>query len=65
MKTGGWYLSILVITFFYFYIYAVNYVRGGSIPAGEITQVKTMRIVVFVLKLNSVFHKIIKRKNGK
>ncbi len=55
MKTGGWYLSILVITFFYFYIYAVNYVRGGSIPAGEITQVKPTWIVVFVLKLNSVF----------
>ncbi len=55
MKTGGWYLSILVITFFYFYIYAVNYVRGGSIPAGEITQVKTMKVVVFALYFNLVF----------
>lgn len=38
MKTGGWYLSVLVITFLYFYIYAVNYVRGSSIPSGSITQ---------------------------
>jgi hypothetical protein len=40
MKTGGWYLSVLVITFLYFYIYAVNYVRGSAIPAGGITQVQ-------------------------
>ena len=32
MKTGGWYISLLVITFIYFYIYAVNYVRGAVLP---------------------------------
>jgi len=32
MKTGGWYISLMVITFIYFYIYAVNYVRGAVLP---------------------------------
>ena len=32
MKTGRWYMTMITITFIYFYIYAVNYVRGGSIP---------------------------------
>ena len=28
MTPGGWYLVIFVTTFLYFYIYAVNYMRG-------------------------------------
>ena len=32
MKPGGWYLIVFVTTFLYFYIYAVNYVRGAEVP---------------------------------
>ena len=32
MKPGGWYLIVFVTTFLYFYIYAVNYVRGAQVP---------------------------------
>lgn len=32
MKTGSWYLMVFVLTFLYFYIYAVNYVRGANVP---------------------------------
>ena len=32
MKPGGWYLIVFVTTFIYFYIYAVNYVRGANVP---------------------------------
>ena len=32
MKPGGWYLIVFVTTFIYFYIYAVNYVRGAKVP---------------------------------
>ena len=32
MKPGGWYLIVFVTTFLYFYIYAVNYVRGAKVP---------------------------------
>ena len=28
MKTGTWYVAGFVIAFVYFYVYAVNYVRG-------------------------------------
>ena len=28
MTPGGWYLVVFVTTFLYFYIYAVNYMRG-------------------------------------
>ena len=28
MTPGGWYLIVFVTTFLYFYIYAVNYMRG-------------------------------------
>ncbi len=31
MKAGKWYMLTFVITFLYFYIYAVNYVRGATI----------------------------------
>lgn len=30
MKTGTWYVAGFVIAFVYFYVYAVNYVRGDS-----------------------------------
>ena len=33
MKYGSWYLCVFVTTFLYFYIYAVNYVRGGAVPS--------------------------------
>ena len=33
MKAGSWYLCVFVTTFIYFYIYAVNYVRGASVPS--------------------------------
>ena len=36
MKAGSWYLMSFVLTFLYFYIYAVNYVRGASMPSGQI-----------------------------
>ena len=36
MKTGSWYLMVFVLTFLYFYIYAVNYVRGASVPASSL-----------------------------
>ena len=32
MKAGSWYLVVFVATFLYFYIYAVNYVRGAVVP---------------------------------
>jgi len=32
MKTGSWYVTGFTITFLYFYIYAVNYVRGSAVP---------------------------------
>ena len=63
MKTGGWYLSVLVITFLYFYIYAVNYVRGSSIPAGGITQVKRLirKCRLYLIESNTIgfFYKLI------
>ena len=31
MKAGSWYLCVFVTTFIYFYIYAVNYVRGARL----------------------------------
>ncbi len=31
MKTGTWYVYGFVVTFIYFYVYAVNYVRGSPI----------------------------------
>ena len=30
MKTGTWYVAGFVIAFVYFYVYAVNYVRGDD-----------------------------------
>ena len=36
MKTGSWYLMVFVLTFLYFYIYAVNYVRGASVPTSSL-----------------------------
>jgi hypothetical protein len=33
MKPGGWYLCVFVTTFIYFYIYAVNYVRGAKLSS--------------------------------
>ena len=33
MKCGSWYLCVFVTTFIYFYIYAVNYVRGASVSS--------------------------------
>ena len=33
MKPGGWYLCVFVTTFLYFYIYAVNYVRGATVSS--------------------------------
>lgn len=36
MKAGGWYTSAFITTFLYFYIYAVNYVRGAEILPDEI-----------------------------
>jgi len=36
MKPGQWYLVIFVSTFLYFYIYAVNYVRGASLPSANL-----------------------------
>ena len=35
MKPGGWYMTSFVTTFLYFYIYAVNYVRGAGIPVNQ------------------------------
>ena len=32
MKTGTWYVAGFVIAFVYFYVYAVNYVRGDPLP---------------------------------
>ena len=34
MRSGGWYMTVFVTTFLYFYIYAVNYVR--AVPAPEV-----------------------------
>ena len=28
MKTGAWYVAGFLIAFVYFYVYAVNYIRG-------------------------------------
>ena len=36
MKAGSWYLITFVLTFLYFYIYAVNYVRGASVPTSSL-----------------------------
>ena len=36
MKAGSWYLITFVLTFLYFYIYAVNYVRGASVPSSSL-----------------------------
>ena len=37
MKPGRWYICGFVVTFVYFYVYAVNYVRGvrGEINHGR------------------------------
>jgi len=31
MKTGTWYVAGFVVAFIYFYVYAVNYIRGEEI----------------------------------
>lgn len=31
MKTGTWYVAAFVVAFVYFYVYAVNYVRGAVV----------------------------------
>ena len=33
MQAGSWYLCVFVTTFIYFYIYAVNYVRGATLTS--------------------------------
>lgn len=35
MKTGTWYMCGFVIAFVYFYVYAVNYVRGAVIASTD------------------------------
>jgi len=38
MKPGKWYMTTFVITFLYFYIYAVNYVRGANLENDLLSQ---------------------------
>jgi carboxypeptidase M len=38
MKPGKWYMCTFVITFLYFYIYAVNYVRGAELQHSTFSQ---------------------------
>ncbi len=33
MKAGTWYIAGFVVVFVYFYVYAVNYVRGEQLAA--------------------------------
>ena len=33
MKAGTWYICGFVVTFIYFYVYAINYVRGETITS--------------------------------
>ena len=40
MKTGSWYVTGFTITFLYFYIYAVNYVRGSAVPLDKMDMVR-------------------------
>ena len=40
MKPGKWYMTTFVITFLYFYIYAVNYVRGANLENDLLSQVR-------------------------
>ncbi len=34
MKTGTWYVAGFCVAFVYFYVYAVNYIRGATLPEG-------------------------------
>jgi len=47
MKTGTWYVAGFVVAFIYFYIYAVNYIRGAEVHpkyTGWDNEVKTFFI---------------------
>ena len=43
MKTGAWYVIGFCIFFVYFYVYAVNYIRGVRAEDLELDPVKTIQ----------------------
>ena len=55
MKTGAWYVAGFVIAFVYFYVYAVNYIRGVRADEIELDPVTNIQD----------FHQRLRRQSGK
>ena len=55
MKTGAWYVAGFVIAFVYFYVYAVNYIRGVRAEDIELDPVTNIQD----------FHQRLRRQSGK
>jgi hypothetical protein len=49
MKTGTWYVAGFVVAFVYFYVYAINYIRGAEVEPGYAGWNNDVRIFLLLL----------------